>query len=232
MKKQTIVGIGNGGFNIAQDLISEEIFPDYTLIVVDTSKEDLERNSMNANKSFFVDPFSTNKKITAALTGVVDNIIDETTDTVIVCASLGGKTGSKYAPLIALDAILRGKFVVSLTSMPFSYEGKKKWEKAANSEMQLIASSNISIVQDNDRLSEIDPALNFGELNKPIIDTLKSIMSFCSLKDASEAIDRKQLDNLIPLKYRLSGVPLIQIYDDCYVGISDEKRKELFNDLS
>ncbi|MCH5247111.1 MAG: hypothetical protein J1E99_03030 [Muribaculaceae bacterium] len=232
MKKQTIIAIGNGGFNIAQDLISAEIFPEHTLIVVDTSKEDLERNSVNADKYFLVEALNYNKKVKADLTELVDNIIDETVETVVICTALGGKTGSKYAPLIALDAILRGKFVVSLTSMPFSYEGKKKWEKAANSKMQLIASSNISIVQDNDRLSEIDPELNFGELNNPIIDTLKSIMSFCSLKDASETIDRKQLDDLIPLNYRLSGVPLIQIYDDCYVGISNEKRKELFNDLS
>ena len=232
MKKQTIIAIGNGGFNIAQDLISDEIFPEHALIVVDTSKKDLERNSMNSDKSFLVEPFRTNKKVRADLTGMVDNIIDETTDTVIVCASLGGKTGSNYAPLIALDAILKGKFVCSLFSMPFTFEGKKKWNVADNSKMQLIASSNISIVQYNDRLSEIDPELNFGELNKPIIDTLKSIMSFCSLKDASETIDRKQLDDLIPLKYRLSGVPLVQIYNDCYVGISNEKRKELFNDLS
>ena len=232
MKKQTIIGIGNGGFNIAQDLISAEIFPEYSLFVVDSNKEDLERNSKNSDKYFLVEALHHNKKVKADLTELVDNIIDETVETVVICVSLGGKTGSKYAPLIALDAILSGKFVVSLTSMPFSYEGKKKWEKAANSKMQLVASSNISIVQDNDRLSEIDPELNFGELNKPIINTLKSIMSFCSLKDASETIDRKQLDDLIPLKYRLSGIPLIQIYNDCYVGISNEKRKDLFNDLS
>lgn len=232
MKKQTIIGIGNGGANIAKDLISAEIFPEYSLFVVDSNKEDLKRNSANADKYFLVETLNYNKKVKADLTELVDNIIDETVETVVICVALGGKTGSKYAPLIALDAILRGKFVVSLTSMPFSYEGKKKWEKAANSKMQLIASSNISIVQDNDRLSEIDPELNFVELNNPIIDTLKSIMSFCSLKDASETIDRKQLDDLIPLKYRLSGVPLVQIYNDCYVGISNEKRKELFNDLS
>ena len=232
MKKQTIIAIGNGGFNIAQDLISDEIFPEHALIVVDTSKEDLERNSECADKSFFVEPFSTNKKVRADLTGMVDNIIDETTDTVIVCASLGGKTGSKYAPLIALDAILKGKFVCSLFSMPFTFEGKKKWNVADNSKMQLIASSNMTIVQDNDRLSDIEPELNFGELNKPIIDTLKSIMSSLSLKEGSEIKDRQQLEDLIPLKYRLSGMPLIQIYDDCYAGITVEKRKELFNDLS
>ena len=98
--------------------------------------------------------------------------------------------------------------------------------------MQLIASSNMTIVQDNDRLSDIEPELNFGELNKPIIDTLKSIMSSLSLKEGSEIKDRQQLEDLIPLKYRLSGMPLIQIYDDCYAGITVEKRKELFNDLS
>ena len=228
----TIIGVGNGGLNIAQDLISAEIFHEHALIVVDTSKEDLKRNSECADKSFFLEPFHTNKKVRADLTNLVDYIIDETADTVIVCATLGGKTGSKYAPLIALDAILKGKFVVSLISMPYFYEGKKKWEEASNSKMQLIASSNMTIVQDNNRVSDVKPELNFKELNKPIIDTLKSIMSSHSLKDVSMIKDRKQLTVLIPMKYRLSDVPLIQIYDDCYIGITDEKRKELFNDLS
>ena len=232
MKKQTIIGIGNGGFNIAQDLISTEIFPEYSLFVLDSNKEDLERNSVNADKYFLVEALHYNKKVRADLTDLVDNIIDETTDTVIICASLGGKTGSKFAPLIALDAILRGKFVVSLTSMPFSYEGKKKWEKAANSKMQLIASSKVIIVQDNNRLSDVKPELNLAELNIPIIDTLKFIISSHSLKYVSEIKDRQQLEDLIPMKYRLSGIPLIQIYEDCYKGISAEKRKELFNELS
>ena len=163
---------------------------------------------------------------------MVDNIVAESGETVVICVTLGGKTGSKLAPLIALDAILKGKFVCSLFSMPYAFEGKKKFEIAATSKMQLIASSNISIVQDNDRLSDLHPEINFGKLNNPIIDTLKSIMSYCSLKDASETKDRKQLNDLIPLEYRLSGIPLIQIYDDCYIGISKEKRIELFNDLS
>lgn len=229
----TILTVGNGGFNIAQDLISAEIFHEHTLIVVDTNKEDFERNSVNANKSFLIEPFHTNKKVKADLIDLVDNIIDETTEMVIICACLGGKTGSKFAPLIALDAILKGKFVCSLFSMPYTFEGKKKFEIAATSKMQLIASSNISIVQDNERLSDIQPEINFRELNKPIIETLKSIMSSeSSLQHASKIKDRNQLKDLIPMKYRLSGMPLIQIYDDCYVGISKEKRKELFNDLS
>lgn len=224
----TILTVGNGGFNIAQDLISAEIFHEHTLIVVDTNQEDFERNSVNANKSFLLEPFHTNKKVKADLIELVDNIIDETTEMVIVCASLGVEASSKYAPLIALDAILKGKFVVSLISLLFSYEGKKKLEIAANSKMQMIASSNMTIIQDNYQLSDVKPELNLAELNKPIIDTLKSIMKSHSLKEVSNIKDRKQLKDLIPLKY----LDLIQIYDDCYVGITDEKRKELFNDLS
>ena len=66
--KTTIISIGNGGFNIAQDLISSEIFPEYSLFVVDSNKEDLERNSVNADKYFLVETLHHNMKVKADLT--------------------------------------------------------------------------------------------------------------------------------------------------------------------
>ena len=211
MDKVNIIAVGNGGHNIATNLISAEIFSEHTLIIVDTNKKDLKRNSKNADKSFLVETFNRNKKVESELTYLVDNIIDETGETVVVCATLGGNTASKYAPLITLEARVKGKFVCSLISMPFIYEGKKKFEIASASGMQIIASSNMTIVQDNNRLSDVEPELYFGELDKPIIDTLKSIMSSHSLKDVSDIKDRKQLEDLIPMKYRLSGMPLIKV---------------------
>lgn len=232
MDRVNIIAVGNGGYNIAKGLISAEIFSEHTLIIVDTNKEDLERNSENADKSFLVETLNRNKKVKSELTYLVDNIIDETSETVVVCATLGGNTGSKYAPLITLDAILNGKFVVSLFSMPFTFEGKKKFEIASTSRMQIIASTNVTVEQNNDKLSDLNTELYFGELDKPIIDTIKSILSSHSLKDVSEIMDRKLMEEMIPAEYKLPGIPLIRVMSECYKGISEEKRKDLFNTLT
>ncbi|WP_305156573.1 hypothetical protein [uncultured Muribaculum sp.] len=41
----TIISVGNGGFNVASDIIKAGIFPEHQFIVVDTDKEQLEKNA-------------------------------------------------------------------------------------------------------------------------------------------------------------------------------------------
>ena len=66
------------------------------------------------------------EKVKSKDISLVDDIVEKTTDKVIVCATLGGMTGSKFAPLIALDAILKGKFVCSFFSMPYGFDGEQR----------------------------------------------------------------------------------------------------------
>lgn len=46
--KETIIVVGNGGYNLATDIIAAGLFPDARLIVCDTNEKDLEKNSANA----------------------------------------------------------------------------------------------------------------------------------------------------------------------------------------
>ena len=109
--QETIIAVGNGGYNIASDLIATGLFPDARLIVCDTNEKDLEKNSVDAAESFLLEKFR--RKVKTGDTTFVEDIVEKALDSVIVCATLGGMTESKYAPLIALDAILKGKFVCS-----------------------------------------------------------------------------------------------------------------------
>ena len=219
---ETVIAVGNGGYNLATDLIAAGLFPDAQLIVCDTNQKDLEKNSANATENYLLEKFR--GKVKSGDTPLVEAIVAKASDAVIVCATLGGMTGSKYAPLIALEAILKGKFVCSFFSMPYEFEGEQKTKRAMNARMQLIVSSNFAVQQNNDRLKEVH-SLGLNDIDKPLVETVKSAMRAHSLSElANDA-----LQSLIPEEYRVKDLPLIWLRSDTYRGITDEDRKEIFN---
>ena len=219
---ETVIAVGNGGYNLATDLIAAGLFPDAQLIVCDTNQKDLEKNSANATENYLLEKLRS--KVKSGDTPLVEAIVAKASDSVIVCATLGGMTGSKYAPLIALEAILKGKFVCSFFSMPYEFEGEQKTKRAMNARMQLIVSSNFAIQQNNDRLKEVH-SLGLNDIDKPLVETVKSAMRAHSLSElANDA-----LQSLIPEEYRVKDLPLIWLRSDIYRGITDEDRKGIFN---
>ena len=146
----------------------------------------------------------------------------------IVCATLGGMTGSKYAPLIALEAILKGKFVCSFFSMPYEFEGEQKTKRARNARMKLIVSSYFAVQQNNDRLKEV-ASLGLNDIDKPLVGTIKSAMSHKSLVELADTKNNDSLQAYIPEEYRVKDLPLIWLRSDIYRGISDDERKNIFN---
>ena len=219
---ETVIAVGNGGYNLATDLIAAGLFTDAQLIVCDTNQKDLEKNSANVTETFILEKLRS--KVKSGDTPLVEAIVAKASDAVIVCATLGGMTGSKYAPLIALEAILKGKFVCSFFSMPYEFEGEQKTKRAMNARMQLIVSSNFAVQQNNDRLKEVH-SLGLNDIDKPLVETVKSAMRAHSLSElANDA-----LQSLIPEEYRVKDLPLIWLRSDIYRGITDEDRKGIFN---
>lgn len=225
--KTTIIAVGNGGYNLASDIIKANIFPDSKFYVCDTDEKSLEENSKNANKSFHLDKIHSNTKTKSyLLNGTVKEIVNNSTDDIILCATYGGLTGSKYAPLIALGAKLKGKFVCSIFSMSFSFEGTAHADRAATARMQSLAASNFVFQQNNDRLKEIG-SLELVEMNKPLVDTVTKAFTTNLL----ELLEGATAD-LIPAQYKMEGIPLLWIRGDCYRGIKYPKRIELFDSLA
>ena len=219
---ETVIAVGNGGYNLATDLTAPGLFTDAQLIVCDTNQKDLEKNSANVTETFILEKLRS--KVKSGDTPLVEAIVAKASDAVIVCATLGGMTGSKYAPLIALEAILKGKFVCSFFSMPYEFEGEQKTKRAMNARMQLIVSSNFAVQQNNDRLKEVH-SLGLNDIDKPLVETVKSAMRAHSLSElANDA-----LQSLIPEEYRVKDLPLIWLRSDIYRGITDEDRKGIFN---
>lgn len=223
---ETVIAVGNGGYNLATDLTAAGLFTDAQLIVCDTNQKDLEKNSANVTETFILEKLRS--KVKSGDTPLVEAIVAKASDAVIVCATLGGMTGSKYAPLIALEAILKGKFVCSFFSMPYEFEGEQKTKRAMDARMQLIVSSNFAIQQNNDRLKEVH-SLGLNDIDKPLVETVKSTMRAHSLSELANDPKNDALQSLIPEEYRVKDLPLIWLRSDTYRGITDEDRKGIFN---
>lgn len=223
---ETVIAVGNGGYNLATDLIAAGLFTDAQLIVCDTNQKDLEKNSANVTETFILEKLRS--KVKSGDTPLVEAIVAKASDAVIVCATLGGMTGSKYAPLIALEAILKGKFVCSFFSMPYEFEGEQKTKRAMDARMQLIVSSNFAIQQNNDRLKEVH-SLGLNDIDKPLVETVKSVMGARSLRELANDPKNDALQSFIPEEYRVKDLPLIWLRSDTYRGITDEDRQEIFN---
>ena len=222
---ETVIAVGNGGYNLATDLIAAGLFPDAQLIVCDTNEKDLETKSADAETILLE---KLRGKVKADDTAIVKDIVTKASDSVIVCATLGGMTGSKYAPLIALEAILKGKFVCSFFSMPYEFGGEQNTKRAMNARMQLIASSNFAVQQNNDRLKEVE-SLGLNDIDKPLVETLKSAMKDRTLVELANDPKNDALQGYIPEEYRVNDLPLVWLRSDTYRGITDEDRKGIFN---
>lgn len=223
---ETVIAVGNGGYNLATDLVAAGLFPDSRLIVCDTNEKDLEKHSANATETFLLEKL--NGKVKSSDTSIVEDIVAKASDSIIICATLGGMTGSKYAPLIALEAILKGRFVCSFFSMPYEFEGEQKTKRAMNARMQLIVSSNFAVQQNNDRLKEVG-SLGLNDIDKPLVETLKSAMKDRTLVELANDPKNDALQEYIPEEYRVKGLPLVWLRSDTYRGITDEDRKGIFN---
>lgn len=223
---ETIIAVGNGGYNLAADLIAAGLFPNSRLIVCDTNEKDLEKHSANATETVLLEKL--NGKVKSDDTPIVEDIVAKASDSVIICATLGGMTGSKYAPLIALEAILKDKFVCSFFSMPYEFEGEQKSKRAMNARMQLIASSNFVVQQNNDRLKEVE-SLGLNDIDNPLVETLKSALKDRTLVELANDPKNDALQEYIPEEYRVKDLPLVWLRSDTYRGITDEDRKGIFN---
>jgi cell division protein FtsZ len=76
---------------------------------------------------------------------------------VVVCAGLGGGTGSGAAPFVAHEAHRKGALVIGVVTMPLAGEGGKRREQAERAMARLARSCTAILCFENDRLNELGP---------------------------------------------------------------------------
>ncbi len=74
---------------------------------------------------------------------------------IFVCAGLGGGTGSGAAPYVAQLAREAGALVVAFSTLPFSFEGKRRNAQAREALARLSEVANAVICFENDQMGDI-----------------------------------------------------------------------------
>ncbi|MBP7563678.1 MAG: cell division protein FtsZ, partial [Candidatus Cloacimonetes bacterium] len=160
--KIKIIGIGGGGGNAVNTMISKNI-EGVEFIVANTDMQDLE-------KSLAVNKIQLGKKTTKGLGAGAnpnygkDSALEsleeveqllEGTDMLFIAAGMGGGTGTGAAPVIAARAREKGILTLGIVTFPFKWEGKQRYQNAITGLVDLEENVDTLIVIPNDKVAEL-----------------------------------------------------------------------------
>ncbi len=156
-----VVGVGGGGCNSVTRLSTQRINAE--LIAVNTDKSHF--SIVNASKKVLIGKKITRGRGTGGNMEIGEQAAQmayndiykllDGADMVFVLAGLGGGTGGGAGPVISEIARDAGALVVSMVTMPFKAEGKRRLELAETSLERFRDNSHTVIVLDNNRLVEL-----------------------------------------------------------------------------
>ncbi len=110
---------------------------------------------------------------------------------VFVTCGLGGGTGTGSAATIAEQAKAAGALVISVVTLPFTSEGRVRWENALSGLDRLKRNSDTVIVIKNDRLLTLAPNLPLNTAFKVCDEVLAG-----SVKGIAEMVTKAGLVNV------------------------------------
>ncbi len=115
-------------------------------------------------------------------------ILEKQTTMVFVTAGMGGGTGTGAAPVIAKTAKEMGILTVGIVTIPFTFEGKKRMNQAAEGLKEMRASVDTLLVIKNDKLREMHGNLSlqtaFGHADNILATAAKGIAELISVTGA------------------------------------------------
>ncbi|MBO5850070.1 MAG: cell division protein FtsZ, partial [Paludibacteraceae bacterium] len=108
----------------------------------------------------------------------IENILEDT-QMVFITASMGGGTGTGAAPIVAQIAKEKKILTVGVVSVPFAWEGKKKFKLAYEGVIELSKNVDALLVIQNSKLKDAYPDLTFknalGKVNEVLCQAVKGI---------------------------------------------------------
>jgi cell division protein FtsZ len=160
--KVKVVGIGGAGSNVLDRLVLDDAV-DVDLVSCNTDVQSLASSvatqkvqlgrTLTRGLGAGGDPeigFAAAEEAAADISAATEG-----TPLVFIVAGLGGGTGSGAAPLVAKLARERGALVLACVTLPFSFEGRRRREQAAESLRAIQTYADAVICFENDRMGEI-----------------------------------------------------------------------------
>ncbi len=154
-----VIGVGGGGCNAVNRMV-ETGLQGVTFIAVNTDRQALAKckaevkiqlgEKITGGRGAGANPELGQKAAEESIEEVIAHIQDA--DMVFITAGMGGGTGTGAAPVIAKAALVCCILTVALVTKPFSFEGKKRWNRAAKGIQYLSNFVDSLVVIPNDRL--------------------------------------------------------------------------------
>ncbi len=154
-----VIGVGGGGSNAVNNMFKQGI-EGVDFIVCNTDMQALEASPVpikvqlgNSGLGAGGDP----EKAAAAAEESLENIksvLDEDTEMLFITAGMGGGTGTGAAPVIARYAHELGLLTVGIVTLPFRFEGRKKWQRAEKGIEEMRKYIDTLLIISNDKLRD------------------------------------------------------------------------------
>lgn len=194
--KILVAGVGGAGCNTVNTLSTLNL-KGVDLLAINTDRISIERSG--ANKKLLLGKkilkgqstsgdIDLGERIAQASMQDIDQMLDGY-DIIFVLSGLGGGSGGGIGPYVAQRAKeTKRSLVISIVTLPFKAEGKRKMEIARVSLEKFYHNSNTVIVLENDRLLNIVPNLPLEKAFR-IMDYLVSDI----IRNISDAINRPSM---------------------------------------
>lgn len=196
-----VVGIGGGGGNIISQIAEEIRNSKISFLALDTDKKALDSLSRKVEKVLI------GEKITRGFgTGMdtklafliakeekekLKKIVDKE-DLLILISSLGGGSGSIFSQFLAQYGKETGTLTFGIFTLPFSFEGKKRFLLAKEALFNIKNSINCFSILPNDRIFKIIPRETSA---KEALSFLNKILAF-NISNLLEVIFTPSLINI------------------------------------
>ncbi len=156
-----VIGVGGGGCNAINRMVDVGL-QGVTFIGVNTDKQALAKckaeikiqlgEKVSGGRGAGANPEIGQKAAEESIDEIISHIQDA--DMVFITAGMGGGTGTGAAPIIAKASMDCGALTVAVVTKPFTFEGKKRWNRAAKGIQYLSNFVDSLVVIPNDRLIE------------------------------------------------------------------------------
>lgn len=160
-----VVGVGGGGCNAVNRMVDSGL-QGVSFIAINTDRQALARckaeikiqigEKISGGKGAGANPEIGQKSAEESIAEITSYLQDA--DMVFITAGMGGGTGTGAAPVIAKAAMDCGALTVAVVTKPFSFEGKKRWNRAQKGIQYLSNFVDSLVIIPNDKLIDSSEA--------------------------------------------------------------------------
>ena len=179
-----VIGVGCGGGNVVNHMHDLES-NGFSLAVCDMDRTTLKRSKVPITLQLGIDGLGAgnnpNMGHLEAERKIKDirTLLESNTGIVFVVTCLGGGCGTGAAPVIARESRKLGITTIGVATIPFGFEGKKKYEQALNGIRKFAKNSDALFLLNNQYIirhhSDLSMAEAFANADKVMCEVIKKL---------------------------------------------------------